>query len=280
MSLDAVIGRIDQIMSLRQQVIDPAAATATATAGASTGTAAAASSTPASFADMLAGAQQDSAMTTAVDPSTESDDLAGLSSDGGLTDPISSGVSDPITLAGLQSTAGAGTLTGALDTSGLNTSGLTGTTDFTGLTDTTGLTGTTTAPAQVQSMAQEADSLVGKPYIWGGGHSGWGEQPGYDCSGFVSAVLHAGGYLSAPQDTQTLPDQPGIEDGPGQSVTIYDRTDAGSGQDHVIIDLGGQFYESGGGSGAWGGGGGVEKIGTPSAAYLASFNRVLHPEGL
>jgi hypothetical protein len=52
------------------------------------------------------------------------------------------------------------------------------------------------------------------------------------------------------------------------------------GSDHVIIDLGGQFYESGGGHGAWGGGGGVEKIGTPSASYLASFNRVLHPEGL
>ena len=92
--------------------------------------------------------------------------------------------------------------------------------------------------------------------------------------------LHAGGYLSSPQDTQTLPDQPGIENGPGQYVTIYDRTDAGLGNDHVIIDLNGQFYESGGGSGAWGGGGGVEKIGTPSAAYLASFNRQLHPEGL
>jgi hypothetical protein len=62
-------------------------------------------------------------------------------------------------------------------------------------------------------------------------------------------------------------------------VTIYDRTDAGS-ADHVIIDIGGQFYESGGETGAWGGGGGVAKIGTPTPAYLASFNQVLHPAGL
>jgi hypothetical protein len=48
----------------------------------------------------------------------------------------------------------------------------------------------------------------------------------------------------------------------------------------VIIKINGQFYESGGSAGAWGGGGGVEKIGTPSASYLASFPNVLHPAGL
>ena len=42
----------------------------------------------------------------------------------------------------------------------------------------------------------------------------------------------------------------------------------------------GQFYESGGSAGPWGGGGGVEKIGRPSADYLAQFPNVLHPEGL
>ena len=63
-------------------------------------------------------------------------------------------------------------------------------------------------------------------------------------------------------------------------MTIYDRTDAGSGRDHVIIDLDGQFYESGGESAAWGGGGGVEKIAAPSGSYLSSFNRILHLAGL
>jgi hypothetical protein len=136
---------------------------------------------------------------------------------------------------------------------------------------------------KVQAMTKLADSLLGKPYVYGGGHAGFVTDEtslsGFDCSGFVSAVLHAGGYLSAPVDTTALPDQAGILPGPGQFVTIYDR--ALPGQDgHVIIEINGQFYESGGSHGAWGGGGGVEKIGTPSASYLASFPTVLHPAGL
>jgi cell wall-associated NlpC family hydrolase len=136
-----------------------------------------------------------------------------------------------------------------------------------------------TGDARVQAMVSMANSLIGKPYVWGGGHSGWGPQSGYDCSGFVSAVLHAGGYLSSPADTTSLPSQPNILAGPGQYVTIYDRD--GTGQaGHVIIQIAGQFYESGGQAGSWGGGGGVEKIRRPSDTYLATFNRVLHPAGL
>jgi hypothetical protein len=63
-------------------------------------------------------------------------------------------------------------------------------------------------------------------------------------------------------------------------VTIYDHTDAGMSDNHVIIDIGGQFYECGGEHGAWGGGGRVQKIATPLASCLATFNRVLHPDGL
>jgi cell wall-associated NlpC family hydrolase len=267
MSLEAAIGRIDQILQLRQQILDPAAAagaspnasaTASATGASATGVSAgttAAGLSSSSFASMLAAQQSpatpEAANTlTALDPEADPGDAAATSSalGTGLSDPITSGVADPV----LTSVTAAPAVPGA--------SGL--------------------APSAVQAMVSKADSLLGKPYVWGGGHGDFGPQPGYDCSGFVSAVLHAGGYLSAPQDTQTLPDQPGIAAGPGQYVTIYDRTDAGLGSDHVIIDLDGQFYESGGGHGAWGGGGGVERIGTPSAAYLASFNQVLHPEGL
>jgi hypothetical protein len=128
-------------------------------------------------------------------------------------------------------------------------------------------------------MTDMANSLVGKPYVYGGGHSGWGPQSGYDCSGFVSAVLHAGGYLSQPVDTTALPQQSGMAPGPGQYVTVYDRAQPGQ-SGHVIIEINGQFYESGGSHGSRGGGGGVEKIGTPSAAYLATFPNVLHPSGL
>jgi cell wall-associated NlpC family hydrolase len=135
------------------------------------------------------------------------------------------------------------------------------------------------AAAKIQAMTHFADSVLGKPYILGGGHGSWGPQPGYDCSGFVSAVLHAGGYLNAPVDTTALPSQPGIEAGPGKFVTIFDRAQPGE-NGHVIIRINGQFYESGGMHGPWGGGGGVEKIGRPSDAYLATFPNVLHPQGL
>lgn len=132
---------------------------------------------------------------------------------------------------------------------------------------------------RVQAMVTMANSLIGKPYVWGGGHGGFGPTSGYDCSGFVSAVLHAGGYLSQPADTTALPSQPGIQSGPGQYVTIYDRAQPGE-TGHVINEIGGQFYESGGETGFWGGGGGVDKIAQPLASYLATFETVLHPAGL
>jgi cell wall-associated NlpC family hydrolase len=289
MSLEAAIGRIDQIQQLQEQLF-PAATTSPVTGGVGLSSGSAATSSTAgptqatgsttngtNFAAALAGAQAASTATsadqtasldatttagggldaqsdTAVQNDIAAQDTTGDATDA-LTDPLSSGLIDSLSPAALSSASGVAATTAtssALDS----------------------------APAAVQAMVSTANSLVGKPYIWGGGHSGWGPSTGYDCSGFVSAVLHGGGYLSSPQDTQTLPSSAGIATGPGQYVTIYDRTDAGSGNDHVIIDLGGQFYEAGGGAGSWGGGGGVEQIGTPSAAYLASFNQILHPVGL
>jgi len=192
-----------------------------------------------------------------------------------FSDALSSAMDSSALGTGGSSTDTSGALTSMLATTGLSSAipGL----GATGVTAATGATGT--AASQVQAMTNMANSLVGKPYVYGGGHGGWGPQSGYDCSGFVSAVLHAGGYLSQPVDTTALPSQAGMESGPGQYVTVYDRALPGQ-SGHVIIEINGQFYESGGSHGAWGGGGGVEKIGTPSAAYLAQFPNVLHPAGL
>ncbi|HET6870524.1 MAG TPA: hypothetical protein VFH80_31715 [Solirubrobacteraceae bacterium] len=241
MSISAVVGRIDQIVQMQQQLSDPAAAAAqsgsSSTAETVPGTTTGTSST---FSDALNSALGESALGTTA-PTAAAD------------------------------TSGA--LTPMLATSGVSTA-------IPGLTGGIGTTGASgNAPAQVQAMTNMANSLVGKPYVIGGGHGGWGPSSGYDCSGFVSAVLHAGGYLSQPVDTTRLPSQAGMEAGPGQYVTVYDRALPGQ-SGHVIIQINGQFYESGGSHGAWGGGGGVEKIGTPSAAYLASFPTVLHPAGL
>jgi cell wall-associated NlpC family hydrolase len=137
----------------------------------------------------------------------------------------------------------------------------------------------TAAGERVQAMIAYANQTMGTPYVSGGGHGAFTVSPngGLDCSGFVSGVLHSGGYLDAPQTTETLASQPGIVDGPGRYVTIYDRTDCGD-NEHVIIDINGQFYEEGGGT-ADGGAADVHAF-TPSTEYLQSFNRILHPVGL
>jgi len=226
-SISAAVGRIDQILQLQQQILDPASLAAS------------------------------SATSTA--PTTGASFSAGSSATGTST-----------------STDFASQLASAQAAAGSTTSGVVGST-ASGVVSATG--GVGVGDPRVAAMVNEANSLVGKPYVYGGGHSGWGPQTGYDCSGFVSAVLHAGGYLTSPVDTTALPSQAGMVSGPGQYVTVYDR--ALSGQNgHVIIEINGQFYESGGMHGAWGGGGGVQKIGTPSASYLATFPTVLHPEGL
>lgn len=143
------------------------------------------------------------------------------------------------------------------------------------IADTAGVPVRGKAGEQIKAMKAKADELMGLPYVWGGGHGGWQLVGGYDCSGFVSAVLHAGGYLGSPQTTDTLPGQVDIASGAGRYVTIFDRTGNGG---HVIIDLNGTFYESGG-STLGGGGAGVKKI-TPPLDYLVTFNTILHPRGL
>jgi cell wall-associated NlpC family hydrolase len=127
---------------------------------------------------------------------------------------------------------------------------------------------------RIEAMIRAADGLLGTPYVYGGGHGG---GSGLDCSGFVSAVLRSGGYLNGAVTTEGFASQPGIASGTGRYVTIYDRTGCGA-NEHVIININGRFYESGGGS-ASGGAPFVHQF-SPSATYLASFNTVLHPSGL
>ena len=131
---------------------------------------------------------------------------------------------------------------------------------------------------RIEAMIREADGLLGTPYVSGGGHAAAGTPgTGLDCSGFVSAVLRSGGYLNGPVTTEGFAAQPGLSTGPGQYVTIYDRTGCGA-NEHVIIAINGRFYEAGGGS-ASGGAPFVHQF-HPGATYLASFNTVLHPTGL
>jgi cell wall-associated NlpC family hydrolase len=316
MSFSDAIGQIDQIVQWEQQLTDPAALTQTTSTGGNSATddtsatGGTDASTNSTFAQTLAQAQAQDA-TTAATTADPTDTTAASMLDptdttaASTLDPTATTSSDLLSggdsqlmasLSGLSSSstdAAAGATTSSDPTdevSALESAlGATGSTSATGATispalvegesGVSGGTATTPADPRIEAMTEEANALVGKPYVWGGGHDGWGPQSGYDCSGFVSAVLHAGGYLSTPQDTTTLPTSTDMESGPGQYVTVYDRDKPGQ-QGHVIIDIAGQFYESGGQSGSWGGGGGVEQIATPSAKYLSTFDTILHPAGL
>jgi cell wall-associated NlpC family hydrolase len=263
MSIDAVTSRIDQILAMQQQITDPSALASSST-------------TPSTSASTSDGSSLGA--TTGTTGTTGSSSFSDALSSALGTDPTTSALSpDSLMASAIGGSDGSSTDTSALTP---DLSSLLPATNSLGLTAGSTLAGSGgSEPAQVQAMTNMANSLVGEPYVYGGGHSGWGPQSGYDCSGFVSAVLHAGGYLSQPVDTTALPQQAGMESGPGQYVTVYDRALPGQ-SGHVIIEINGQFYESGGSHGAWGGGGGVEKIGTPSAAYLSTFPTVLHPAGL
>ena len=93
----------------------------------------------------------------------------------------------------------------------------------------------------ISRMIAGADHIANLPYVWGGGHGSF-VASGYDCSGSVSYVLHAGGLLSAPEDSTAL-ESYGAP-GPGQHVTIY----ANSGHAWMTID--GRRFDTGDGGGS------------------------------
>jgi hypothetical protein len=74
------------------------------------------------------------------------------------------------------------------------------------------------APEAIKAAISAANEIVGRPYIWGGGHGSW-YSAGYDCSGAVSYALAGGGLLSAPLDSTRLAGWG--EPGPGRWLTVY-----------------------------------------------------------
>lgn len=91
-------------------------------------------------------------------------------------------------------------------------------------------------------------SGMGQDYVFGGGHGGWDFDGPFDCSGFVSAILHFGlGLLSGPTSTAgLLPGLNGLVGGGGQLITGYTKQTGNPHTSHTFISIGGQQYESGG----------------------------------
>jgi hypothetical protein len=97
----------------------------------------------------------------------------------------------------------------------------------------------------------EAIDRKAQPYKWGGGHGSFNDPGGYDCSGFVSSVLNAGGMMSgtgAPMTTQGLASWG--EAGTGKYMTVYVKETGNPRMSHtfMVFNLKGtdRYAEAGG----------------------------------
>jgi cell wall-associated NlpC family hydrolase len=74
------------------------------------------------------------------------------------------------------------------------------------------------APQAVKDVVNNANMIVGRPYVWGGGHASFYSQ-GYDCSGSVSFALFGGGMIPRPLASGEL--EGWGAPGPGKWITVY-----------------------------------------------------------
>jgi cell wall-associated NlpC family hydrolase len=86
------------------------------------------------------------------------------------------------------------------------------------------------APVAVQEVIWRANQIIGRPYVYGGGHKSF-NTPGYDCSGTVSYALHGANLLKSPLDSSQF--ESWGASGQGQWMTIL--TNAG----HAYMDVAG-----------------------------------------
>ena len=84
------------------------------------------------------------------------------------------------------------------------------------------------APEAVKDAISAANEIIGRPYVWGGGHASW-YTTGYDCSGSVSYALAAAGFLAAPLTSGEL--ESWGAPGPGRWITVY----ANAGHTYAVI---------------------------------------------
>ncbi|HEY2477121.1 MAG TPA: hypothetical protein VGI17_00140 [Solirubrobacterales bacterium] len=91
------------------------------------------------------------------------------------------------------------------------------------------------APEAVQKVINAANTIVGRPYIWGGGHASFYSY-GYDCSGSVSFALFGGGLIPEPLTSGSL--EGWGEPGPGKWITVY--ANAG----HTFMEIAGLRWDT------------------------------------
>ncbi|MFT4049229.1 MAG: hypothetical protein QM648_05245 [Solirubrobacterales bacterium] len=122
------------------------------------------------------------------------------------------------------------------------------------------------APKPIKAMIRAANSITKKPYKWGGGHGRWYDS-GYDCSGSVSFVLRAGGYLNSPLVSGDLAKWG--RKGAGNWVRIY------ANKSHVFMVIAGLRFDTS----SYGAGGGSGPRWRATVRPTKGF-RLRHPAGL
>jgi cell wall-associated NlpC family hydrolase len=120
------------------------------------------------------------------------------------------------------------------------------------------------APQVVKDVINNANLIVGRPYVWGGGHSSF-YSSGYDCSGSVSFALFGGGLIPRPLASGEL--EGWGAPGPGKWITVY--ANAG----HTFAEIAGLRWDTVG-----------DEQGTGPRWHLAPTSgdgfAVRHPPGL
>jgi cell wall-associated NlpC family hydrolase len=84
------------------------------------------------------------------------------------------------------------------------------------------------APLEVKQAIWAANDIIGKPYVYGGGHASF-KSKGYDCSGTVSYALHGGDLLDSPLDSGSF--MSWGKGGRGDWITIFTN----EGHAYVVI---------------------------------------------
>jgi peptidoglycan hydrolase-like protein with peptidoglycan-binding domain len=123
-------------------------------------------------------------------------------------------------------------------------------------------------PLAIVTMLDAANKIAFDPYIYGGGHKSFNSR-GYDCSGSVSYVLHAGDLLATPLDSEQFLKY-GLA-GKGNWITVYTN-----GPTHAYMEIAGLWFDTaaqtaGNGNDRWS----TTRIGEPG------YGRFLprHPSG-
>jgi len=91
------------------------------------------------------------------------------------------------------------------------------------------------APEPVQGAINAANTIVGRPYVWGGGHASFYDNS-YDCSGAVSFALFGGGLIPQPLTSGDL--MRWGAPGAGKWITVY------ANPGHTFVEIAGLRFDT------------------------------------